>query len=171
MIRATFKAIRTVGFLSALCFALLTTTIAAGAWVVSLTAQVATVTASATAAALAHRQAMARALARAKAKARLRRVMAAIPIAGLGIVAEIERRDYLEWKEANPEGDFARYSCEIAALSAEVVDDVLQDLPEQIRPSRDLALSLVAADGAEGCAEDQQANRIDEAVAAPAILP
>ncbi|MEN0088226.1 MAG: hypothetical protein AAF737_07310 [Pseudomonadota bacterium] len=153
--RSIFAALRTTTFLIAICISLLTSTIAAGVWVVSLTAQVATVTAGAAAAAFAHRQAMARALARAKAKARLRRVMAAIPILGLGVAAELERRDYLEWKTENPDGDFTQYSCEIAALSAEVIDEVLQDLPEAIRPSRDTALAMVAPGGTEGCDADE----------------
>ncbi|MEM1365310.1 MAG: hypothetical protein AAGH82_06115, partial [Pseudomonadota bacterium] len=145
---------------------LLTTTVAAGFWVISLTAQVATVTASAAAAAVAHRQAMARALARAKAKARLRRAMAAIPIAGLGVVAELERRDYLEWKQDNPDGDLTEYGCEIAELSAEVIDEVLQDLPEAVRPSRDFVLSLVAQAGAADCREKPN-GRIVEITNAP----
>ncbi|MEM7462903.1 MAG: hypothetical protein AAF362_09480 [Pseudomonadota bacterium] len=138
-----FSVLRTTSFLLVLSISLLTTTIGFGVWAISLTAQVTAVTASAAAAAIANRKAIAAAIMRTKAKARLRRVMVAVPIAGLAAAAIFEHQDYLEWKEDNPDGDPETYGCEVSALSAEIVDDVLQDLPENIRPSRDLVLSQV----------------------------
>jgi len=64
-----------------------------------------------------------------------------VPVAGIGAAVAFERQDFLEWKEDNPEGDLETYGCEVSVVSAEVVDDVLQDLPEQVRPSRDWLLS------------------------------
>lgn len=87
------------------------------------------------------KKAVGSAVARTKAKARLRRVMAAVPLAGIAAAGYFEHSDYQEWKEDNPEGDFAGYSCEVSALSAEVIDEVLQELPETVRPGRDLVLS------------------------------
>lgn len=75
-------------------------------------------------------------LAKAKAKARLRRFVVAVPVAGAGAVAYFERRDYLDWKEEHPEGTMDIYAAEVAAASAEVVDEVLQELPEPLRPGR-----------------------------------
>ncbi|MEO0496427.1 MAG: hypothetical protein AAF141_03520 [Pseudomonadota bacterium] len=150
--RKVIRVLRSTSLLIVICISLLTSTVALAAWTISLTTQVATVTAGAAAAAVAHRQAMARALARAKAKARLRRVMAAIPLVGIGVAAEFERRDYLEWKRDNPKGTAEQYGCEVAAMSAEVMDDVLQDLPDAVRPNPDMLLSLVApAGGADAC--------------------
>jgi len=135
------KLLRTAGFLAVLCVSLATTAVSMGIWAISLTAQVSTMTASALAASLANRRAIAAAVVRTKAKARLRRALVVIPVAGIAAAIAFEREDYLEWKQDNPDGDLESYGCEVSAVSAEVVDDVLQDLPEQVRPSRDWLLS------------------------------
>ena len=132
-------------FVGALIVSLATSTLALGAWAFSLTTQVATMTASAAAAAMANRKAIAAAVARTKAKARLRRFVAALPLVGVAAVTVFERQDYLEWKEDNPDGDFADYSCQSARLSAEVIDDVLAELPDTLRPSRDFILAQLPA--------------------------
>lgn len=129
-----FRLFRNVVFLGWLCLALASTTLAATVWAVQLTATVATVSAKAAATAVAHRRQLTRAIARTKAKARLRRLIAAVPIAGLGAIAYFEERDFQEWKRDNPDGTRADYTCEVAELSAEVIDEVLQDLPGSIRP-------------------------------------
>ncbi|PHR22150.1 MAG: hypothetical protein COA37_12815 [Hoeflea sp.] len=136
-----FAFFRTTAFLAVLCLSLATTAVSLGVWAVSLTAQVTTMTASAAAAAIANRKAIAAAVLRTKAKARLRRALVVVPVAGIGAAVAFERQDFLEWKEDNPDGDLETYGCEVSVVSAEVVDDVLQDLPEQVRPSRDWLLS------------------------------
>ncbi len=136
-----FGFIRTTAFLVVLCVSLATTAVSMGIWAVSLTAQVTTMTASAAAAAVANRKAIAAAVLRTKAKARLRRALVVLPVAGIAAAIAFERQDYLEWKQDNPDGDLEAYGCEVSAVSAEVVDDVLQDLPGQVRPSRDWLLS------------------------------
>lgn len=139
MFRA-FRWLRNTVVLIWLCGALAVSTVALGIQALTLSAQVATVTAGASAAALRHRKDMARAVSKAKAKARLRRMLVAVPVAGVAASAIFERQDYLDWQANNPEGSFADYSCEMAELSAEVVDEVLQDLPESVRPSRDFLI-------------------------------
>ena len=121
--------------------ALLVSTVVLAVQAVTLTAQVATVTASASAAALSHRKELAKAIARTKAKARLRRMLVAVPVIGAGAAVAFEAQDFRDWQIDNPEGTFADYSCEVAMLSAEVVDEVLQDLPDGFRPSRDMVLN------------------------------
>lgn len=98
-------------------------------------------TVSAAAAALANRKAIAAAIVRTKAKARLRRAVVALPIAGVAAAVAFERQDYLEWKDDHPDGDVEDYGCEVGTVSAEVIDDVLQELPGPVRPSRDWLLS------------------------------
>jgi len=136
-----FAFFRTAAFLAVLCLSLATTAVSLGVWAVSLTAQVTTMTAGAAAAAIANRKAIAAAVLRTKAKARLRRALVVVPVAGIGAAIAFERQDFLEWKQDNPDGDLKAYGCEVSVVSAEVVDDVLQDLPEQVRPSRDWLLS------------------------------
>lgn len=141
MISGVFALFKQTSFLLVLCGILFTSTATLAVRTASLTAQVGTMGATAAATALANRKAIAAAVARTKAKARLRRMAVAVPIVGLGLVAEFERRDFLEWQEENPEGTYGNYGCEVAAVSAEVLDEVLQELPESVRPSRDTVLS------------------------------
>ncbi len=68
-------------------------------------------------------------IARLKAKARLKRAVIAVPIFGLGAVAYFEERDRREWLDANPGKTNADYVCEIAELTASVMDEVLAELP------------------------------------------
>ena len=144
------KLMRTTAFLAVLCVSLATTALSLGIWAVSLTAQVTTMTAGAAAAAIANRKAIAAAVLRTKAKARLRRALVVVPIAGIAAAIAFEHEDYLEWKEHNPDGDLEAYGCEVSLVSAEIADDVLQDLPEQVRPSRDWLLSQMPDCAAQG---------------------
>lgn len=135
-----FRFLRSTVFLLWLCGALLIGTVTLGVQALTLSAQVASLTAGAAATALRHRKEMARAVARARAKARLRRMLVAVPFVGGGAALAFEAQDFRDWQEEHPEGTLAEYSCEMAALSAEVLDEVLQDLPEPMRPSRDAVL-------------------------------
>lgn len=136
-----FSFFRTVGFLAVLCVSLATATVSMAVWAISLTAQVTAMTATAAATLIANRKAIAAAVLRTKAKARLRRALIVLPIAGIGAAIVFERQDYLEWQQDNPDGDLEDYGCEISALSAEVVDEVIQDLPASVRPSPDWLLA------------------------------
>jgi hypothetical protein len=78
-----------------------------------------------------HRREMARAI----AKARLRRLTTAIPVVGTAAAVYFERQSYQEWQALYPEGTAEDYACDMAGLTAEALDAVLQDLPEIARPS------------------------------------
>lgn len=130
-------------FLLITCATLAVSTAGLAVKTASLTAQVGLMTANAAGAAIAHRKAIAAAVARTKAKARLRRIVAAIPLVGIGAVAEFERRDFVAWQEENPEGTFGEYGCEVATVSAEVMDEVLQELPEWSRPKPETVLGFL----------------------------
>lgn len=138
-----FGLFRTTVFLGWLAVMLATTTIAAGVWALQMSATVATMSAQAVATAVAHRKQLAKAVARTRAKARLRRAVVAVPVLGGAALAYFEERDYRDWLEENPGGTRQRYACEVAALSAAVMDDVLQELPEPVRPSPALIAPLI----------------------------
>ena len=127
---------------------LIAVTTSLGLFALSLTAKVATVTASATAAAVAHRKELAATVARVKAKARLRRLIAATPIVGMGSLIYFEERDYQEWIMENTDGNREQYACEIVAITAEVMDEVLQELPVRVRPDPDTVNGLLGDDAA-----------------------
>ncbi|MEM7302712.1 MAG: hypothetical protein AAF468_16670 [Pseudomonadota bacterium] len=87
------------------------------------------------------KKAVAKAVVRTKAKGRLRRAVVAVPLLGLAAAAAFEHSDFKVWQADNPEGDLAAYGCDVATNSAIVIDDVLQELPESVRPSRNLVLA------------------------------
>lgn len=120
-----------------LCVSLAISTAGLAVKATLLSAQVATLTAKAASSAVRNR----RAATRIRAKARLRRLVTAIPLAGIGAAIYFERQDFQGWQEENPDRNLGDYSCEVAGISAEVVDEVLQELPELIRPGRDFVLS------------------------------
>lgn len=138
-----FRIFRNVVFLGWLSLALASASIAAGIWALQLSATIATMSASAAATAISHRKEMAKAIGKAKAKARLRRAIAAVPVAGVAALAYFEEQDYQEWLEHNPDGTRQQYACEVSSLTAKVVDDVLQDLPEMIRPGPETVLEYM----------------------------
>ena len=83
-----------------------------------------------------HRKEMARVVAKVKAKARLKRMIAMIPFAGIAAGAYFEEQEYEEWLINNPDGSRQEYLCEVASMSSEVIDEILLELPEMIRPSK-----------------------------------
>lgn len=136
--KTLFAILKNTTFLLILCGTLAVSTATLAMRTASLGTQLA---AAGAGAALAQRKAVAAAVTTTKAKARLRRLMVAVPIAGIAAGGYFERQDYKQWQTENPQGTFGDYSCEVATVSAEVVDEVLQELPERVRPSRALILS------------------------------
>jgi len=136
-----FRLFRRTVFVIWLCAGLAVSAATLAAWVFNLSVQVAAMSATAASTAIKHRKELAKAVSKAKAKARIRRVMVAVPAVGTIVAIAFEAEDYAEWQEKNPDGTFADYSCEVATSSAEVVDEVLQELPELARPSSDTVLS------------------------------
>lgn len=82
-----------------------------------------------------HRKEMARVVAKVKAKARLKRMITMVPIAGVAAGAYFEEQEFTEWLITNPEGSRQEYLCGVAIMSSEVIDEVLAELPEMIRPT------------------------------------
>ena len=83
-----------------------------------------------------------------KAKARLRRGLVAVPVVGAGLIIYFEEQDFQEWSKENPDGDRAKYLCEVATNSAEIIDEIAEDtlkavqrLPEPLRPDAEIVKS------------------------------
>ena len=66
---------------------------------------------------------------------------AAGPVLGAGAIIYFEEQDYREWLEENPKGTRGDYACEVSHFSADVIDEVLAGLPENLRPGPDNVLS------------------------------
>ena len=130
-----FGLFKNIVFLAWLLGALASLSIGLAWWSLQLTASVARLTTEATATALKHRKEISRAIAKTKAKARLKRTLVMVPIAGIAAAAYFEEQDYQEWKQQNPNGNRQDYACEIAVLSAEVLDESLREILDRLRPS------------------------------------
>lgn len=124
------RIVRNLSLLLWLSSGLAVATLTLAAWTFSLTAQVATLTASATAAAVSAAKERAKIKAKTKAKERLRRILVAIPIAGTAAAVYFEEADYEEWLVENPGGTFSDYACIQAELSADLIGEVLAELPD-----------------------------------------
>ena len=127
--------LRNTLFVSILLIGLISSTIAVGIWGMTKAVQVASLTAAIADNAITHSKQTAKTVFRTKAKARLKRLIAATPFVGIAAVGYFEEQDYKEWLLANPEGDRKQYACEVAIITAEVLDEVLQDLPDNLRPN------------------------------------
>ena len=132
-----FRLFKNVVFLAWLVGALASLSIGLTWCSLQLTTGVARLTAEATATALKHRKEIAKAVARTKAKARLKRALVMVPIAGIAAGVYFEEQNYQEWKQQNPDGNRQDYACEVAALTAEVLDELLQEFPDNLRPSEE----------------------------------
>lgn len=140
------------------CIILAVSMVGVGAWaiqqslrVASLTADLASSFSELASTKAAHKTELARQKAKLKAKARLRRAIVAVPIVGAGLILYFEEQDFQEWLNENPDGDRAKYACEVAAHSAEILDDVVADtveaaqsLPKSVRPNSETVKSWLA---------------------------
>ena len=90
---------------------------------------------------LEHESEMMEQKAKLKARERIRRSLIAVPVVGAVLIVYFEEQDYQDWFIDNPNGLRADYACEVASYSAEVIDEIVenvvdagQSLPEPVRP-------------------------------------
>ncbi|NQZ52786.1 MAG: hypothetical protein HRT93_00895 [Piscirickettsiaceae bacterium] len=69
-----------------------------------------------------------KAIVKTKIKERGKRVLAAIPIAGLIAVVWFEKLEYEEWQQDNPDGTPEQYSKEMADLVYEMADEYYEKI-------------------------------------------
>ena len=90
-----------------------------------------------------HRKELSATVMRVKAKARLKRMVTMIPLAGLAAGAYFEEQEYQEWLADNPGGSRSEYLCELAAVSSDVIDEVLVGLPAAVQQAPDMLNSMM----------------------------
>ena len=66
-----------------------------------------------------------------KIKERGKRILTAIPIAGLIAIGWFEKLEYEEWKQDNPDGTPEQYANEVADLVYEVAESYYQEIIEE----------------------------------------
>ena len=138
MLGGVLSVFRNTVFLVTMLAVLFTTTLGATAWAWRTTAHAAALTGQVASMAAQHRKQVREAVFRAKAQARLRRIVVALPVAGAAAIGYFEEQDYQEWLSKNPEGTRGEYACQVSKVSGEVVGEMLQDLPEWMRPEPDV---------------------------------
>ena len=141
LIRFVFRLFKSAIFLFVLAVGLGVALLQTSLSLASATAQVATLSANAETAAALHKKQMAKAISKEQAKARLKRLIVAVPLLGTGAAVAFEGNDLKVWLEENPGKSATDYGCEVASSSAEVMDEVLAELPEKFRPPSDLVMS------------------------------
>ncbi len=149
-----FRIVKSAVFLGLLCISLAASTAFFAVKSAELGVKVASLAAEVVALKIAAQRDKTKAVAEAKAKtkarerarARVRRFAiagaAVVPVAGIfaapAIAGFFEVADFNDWKTDNPEEGFGNYACETGGANAGLVDEVLQELPESIRPRPDI---------------------------------
>jgi hypothetical protein len=123
------RLLRNTTFVLFLIVSLASLAISTSIWAVSQTMRVAALSKAVATQAVQNR----RQIGRLAAKARLRRIVAAVPLAGIAAAGYFEERDRREWLEVNPGKTNADYACEVAELTTEVMDEVLAGMPMEIQ--------------------------------------
>jgi hypothetical protein len=107
-------------------------------WALQKTYMVAKLSAEITANTIKHKKEIKKIISKIKAKARLKRMITMLPFAGAAAGIYFEESEFQEWLLDNPGGTRSDYLCEIADITSEILDEVINDLPQSIKPNKKL---------------------------------
>jgi uncharacterized protein (DUF2384 family) len=113
-------------------------TVFSSIWALQKTFMVAKLSAEITSNTFKHRKEIKKTISKIKAKARLKRIITMLPIAGAAAGIYFEESEFQEWLIDNPNGKRSDYLCEIAEITSEIIDDVIDDLPQSIKSGENL---------------------------------
>ena len=131
----------TVFLIWLLCF-LASITIFSSIWALQKTFMVAKLSAEITSNTIKHRKEIKKTITKIKAKARLKRIITMLPIAGAAAGIYFEESEFQEWLIDNPNGKRSDYLCEIAEITSEIIDEVIDDLPKSIKSGENLLKAI-----------------------------
>ena len=129
-------------FLIWLLCSLASITIFTSIWALQKTFIVAKLSAEITSNTIKHRKEIKKTITKIKAKARLKRIITMLPIAGAAAGLYFEESEFQEWLIDNPNGKRSDYLCEIAEITSEIIDDVIDDLPQSIKSGENLLKAI-----------------------------
>ena len=129
-------------FLIWLLCSLASITVFSSIWALQKTFMVAKVSAEITSNTFKHRKEIKKTISKIKAKARLKRIITMLPIAGAAAGIYFEESEFQEWLIDNPNGKRSDYLCEIAEITSEIIDDVIDDLPQSIKSGENLLKAI-----------------------------
>ena len=121
---------------------LATITVFSSIWALQKTFMVAKLSAEITSNTIKHRKEIKKTITKIKAKARLKRIITMLPIAGAAAGIYFEESEFQEWLIDNPNGKRSDYLCEIAEITSEIIDDVIDDLPQSIKSGENLLKAI-----------------------------
>ena len=111
-------------------------------WALQKTFMVAKLSAEITSNTIKHRKEIKKTITKIKAKARLKRIITMLPIAGAAAGIYFEESEFQEWLIDNPNGKRSDYLCEIAEITSEIIDEVIDDLPQSIKSGENLLKAI-----------------------------
>ena len=125
-------------FLIWLLCSLASITVFTSIWALQKTFMVAKLSAEITSNTIKHRKEIKKTITKIKAKARLKRIITMLPIAGAAAGIYFEESEFQEWLIDNPNGKRSDYLCEIAEITSEIIDEVIDALPQSIKSGENL---------------------------------
>ena len=129
-------------FLIWLLCSLASITIFTSIWALQKTFIVAKLSAEITSNTIKHRKEIKKTITKIKAKARLKRIITMLPIAGAAAGIYFEESEFQEWLIDNPNGKRSDYLCEIAEITSEIIDEVIDALPQSIKSGENLLKAI-----------------------------
>ena len=129
-------------FLIWLLCSLASITIFTSIWALQKTFIVAKLSAEITSNTIKHRKEIKKTISKIKAKARLKRIITMLPIAGAAAGIYFEESEFQEWLIDNPNGKRSDYLCEIAEITSEIIDEVIDALPQSIKSGETLLKTI-----------------------------
>ena len=129
-------------FLIWLLCSLASITVFTSIWALQKTFMVAKLSAEVTSNTIKHRKEIKKTISKIKAKARLKRIITMLPIAGAAAGIYFEESEFQEWLIDNPNGKRSDYLCEIAEITSEIIDEVIDALPQSIKSGENLLKAL-----------------------------
>ena len=121
---------------------LATITVFSSIWALQQTFMVAKLSAEITSNTIKHRKEIKKTITKIKAKARLKRIITMLPIAGAAAGIYFEESEFQEWLIDNPNGKRSDYLCEIAEITSEIIDEVIDALPQSIKSGENLLKAI-----------------------------
>lgn len=132
-------------FLIWLLCSLASITVFTSIWALQKTFMVAKLSAEITSNTIKHKKEIKKTITKIKAKARLKRIITMLPIAGAAAGIYFEESEFQEWLIDNPNGKRSDYLCEIAEITSEIIDEVINTLPKSIRSGENLLKDISPA--------------------------
>ena len=120
-------------FLIWLLCSLASITLFSSIWSLQKTFMVAKLSAEITSNTFKHRKEIKKTITKIKAKARLKRIITMLPIAGAAASIYFEESEFQEWLIDNPNGKRSDYLSDIAEITSEIIDEVIDALPQSIK--------------------------------------